>query len=378
MPSLRVHSDIDDIPADQWDRLVGEGSPFLEHAWLSLLERSGSASPETGWHPQHLSLWEEDQLVAACPVYIKTHSMGEFVYDWSWANAARQLGERYYPKVVVGVPFTPVTGQRLLVAREELRPVLVRALLELARVTESAGLHILFNPESEARSLEAEGGASRLQFQFHWRNHDYSDFEDFLSGFRSKRRSEFRRERRRLRETGVELVRVSGAEIQPEQLRAMEDFYRNTCWQFGGNSYLRPELWDALLERFGHRLQLVLAYDHGEPIAGALNVQKGSRLYGRYWGCSQERPYLHFEVCYYQAIEHCIASGLEVFEPGHGGGHKYPRGFQPTLTWSSHWLRSPRLEGPVRDFLERERAAVREQAEQLREQAELGRGKARS
>lgn len=373
--TLRVHSSIDSIDPLAWDSLVGErGSPFLEHAWLNLVEQSGSASPETGWHPQHLSVWRGETLVAAAPSYVKTHSMGEFVYDWSWANAAQQLGVAYYPKLIVGVPFTPVTGDRLLVASGEdrgLQGMLVRGLLQRAADIDCAGLHVLFDPQGESERLEELGGARRLQFQFHWKNRGYSDFEDFLRVFKSKKRSEFRRERKRLAESGVTVERLMGDEIQDEHVAAMSRFYETTCMQFGGNSYLNEDFWAQVLDRFGHRMQLVLARDGEKIIAGAFNIQRAGRLYGRYWGCSEERRFLHFEVCYYQAIEHCIEQGLDVFEPGHGGGHKYPRGFEPTLTYSNHWIQSPRLDGPIRDFLKREGAAVQEQAHALNERLNL-------
>jgi predicted N-acyltransferase len=370
LQAVRVFGDIASVPEEAWDRLVGGGSPFLEHRWLRALEESGCVDPDTGWVPRHVTVWRRDRLVAAAPAYVKLNSMGEFVYDWSWAHAARQVGVPYYPKLIVGVPFTPVTGQRLLVepgpSAAELRQVLVAGLQELARQLECSGLHVLFPQPGESVALEQLGGSLRLQSQFHWTNHGYSDFEDFLArAMKGKRRGEVRRERRRLAETGVTLRVLEGEQIDEAALAAMQGFYTDTCWKFGGRSYLNPDLWAWLFEGFRDRLHLVLAYDQGRPIAGALNVQKGERLYGRYWGCSEERPYLHFEVCYYRAIEHCIERGLSVFEPGHGGGHKYPRGFEPTLTRSNHWLADPRLAGPIESFLVRERAAVRERVSEL-------------
>ena len=373
--TLRVHDSIDSIDPLAWDSLVGEhGSPFLEHAWLNLVEQTGSASPHTGWYPQHLSVWRGERLVAAAPAYLKTHSMWEFVYDWSWAQAARQLGVAYYPKLIVGVPFTPVTGNRLLVASGEdkgLEELLVRGLLQRVAETDCAGLHVLFDPKAESNRLHERGGATRLQFQFHWKNRGYDCFEDFLKIFKSKKRSEFRRERKRLAESGVVIERLIGDQIQERHVADMAGFYESTCMQFGGNNYLNHDFWGQVLDRFGHRMQLVLARDGDRTIAGAFNVQRAGRLYGRYWGCSEERRFLHFEVCYYQAIEHCIEQRLDVFEPGHGGGHKYPRGFEPTLTYSNHWIQSSRLDGPIRDFLKREGAAVRQQAQELTERLEL-------
>lgn len=375
---IRVHTGIGQVPAAAWDALVGpDGSPFLEHRWLLALEESGCAVADTGWYPSHITVWDEDErLWAAAPVYLKVHSMGEFVYDWSWANAARQLGVDYYPKIVVGVPFTPATGQRLLVApgadAARARQILVSALHQLAKQAGCAGIHVLFNPVDCADSLGTLGAATRLQFQFHWENQGFSSFDDFLGQFRSKRRSEFKRERRKVAADGVRVVRVSGDQATDAQIAAMHRFYQITCDQFGGRTYLNPAFWGQVRDRFGDRVQLVLAYDGDRAIAGAFNVEKGKRLYGRYWGCSEERRFLHFEVCYYQAIEHCIERGLDVFEPGHGGGHKYPRGFLPTLTHSSHWILEPRLNGPIRDFVEREAAEVRLRAAALRERSDLG------
>jgi len=361
---IRVYSAIDDIDARAWDELLGpEPHPFLRHCWLSLLETSGSASPETGWIPRHLGVWEDGLLVAAAPVYLKLHSMGEFVYDWSWARLAHQLGVEYYPKLVVGVPFTPVTGPRLLMVpgREDLREMLVAGLHELCRRMECHGIHVLFDYEGEAEALQAFGARTRLQTQSWWCNAAYSDFEDFLmKGLTRKRRKEARRERKRLAETGVRLERFRAPGV--DHVRAMAAFYGRTCRLYGGHTYLRERFWDALPESpFLEHVQLTLAFDAGNPIAGSLNVQGPSRLYGRYWGCSDERRFLHFETCYYQGIEHSIQAGIATFEPGHGGRHKGPRGFQPALTFSSHWLASKRLSAVLDRFLAEESAAVRAQ-----------------
>ncbi len=358
---IRVHSSIDDIDAQAWDELLGpQPHPFLRHCWFALLERSGSASPETGWIPRHLTVWEDGLLVAAAPVYIKLHSMGEFVYDWSWARLAQRLGVDYYPKLVVAVPFTPVSGPRLLTAagREDLRELLVAGLHELCRRLECHGIHVLFDTGEESESLKDFGARTRLQIQSWWQNETYSDFEAFLmQGLTRKRRKEVRRERRRLAEGGVSLERFHAPSA--DHLREMARFYRRTCRLYGGHTYLLPPFWDALPESpFLDDVQLTLGFREGLPISGALNVQGVSRLFGRYWGCSEERPFLHFETCYYQGIEHSIQAGLMIFEPGHGGRHKRPRGFQPRLTFSSHWLPNKRLFGVIDRFLAEESAAV--------------------
>ncbi|MCP4804882.1 MAG: GNAT family N-acetyltransferase [Proteobacteria bacterium] len=370
MPSIRVHTALSEIPRAAWNALLSENaSAFLDWEWLEGLEETGCVGPDAGWHPHHVAVYEDERLVAAAPAYVKTNSMGEFVYDWSWAHAARQMGKNYYPKLIVGVPFTPVTGQRLLVADDYPRDVGIRALVagfqEIARQLPCHGIHILFNQETEAQELEGVGAATRLQFQFHWENREYADFEGFLASLRSKRRGEIRRERRRLGESGVRVHVREGAGITSADLAVMQGFYQEACRKFGGRAYLNPDFWELLPDRMGSRLHLVQALDGDKPIAGTLNIQKGNRLYGRYWGCSEERKYLHFEVAYYTAVEHCIERGLEVFEPGHGGGHKYVRGFQPTLCHSSHWLMDPAFDRAIRDFLGRESDAVRERVAEL-------------
>ena len=370
MPTLRVHTALSEIPRAAWDALLPpQASAFLDWDWLQALEETGCVGPDAGWHPHHVALYDDERLVAAAPTYVKTHSMGEFVYDWSWAHAARQMGTAYYPKLIVGVPFTPVTGQRLLVADDFPREAGVQALVagfqEIARQLPCHGIHVLFDREDEAAGLERLGAATRLQFQFHWLNQGFSTFEDFLATLKSKRRGEVRRERRRLAESGVTIRVREGAGISTQDLHTMQGFYRDTCWKFGGRAYLNPDLWDLLPERMGHRLHIVQAFDGQRPIAGTLNLQKGGRLFGRYWGCSEERKFLHFEVAYYAAVEHCIERGLQVFEPGHGGGHKYVRGFTPTLCHSSHWLMDPRFDAAIRDFLARESPAVRQRVVEL-------------
>ena len=366
MATLRVHGAITDIDADAWRELIGpEPSPFLQHSFLSLLEQSGCVSQRTGWIPRHLTVWRDNVLVAAAPAYIKLHSMGEFVYDWSWAHLARQLGVEYYPKLIVAVPFSPVAGPRLLVApgedKADIQPLLVAGLHELCRRLECHGVHILFNPEDEATALEELGAKTRLQTQSWWKNDDYTDFDDFLMrGLVQKRRKEVRRERKRLAETGVRMERLAGPTLRGEHIDAMYGFYANTCRMYGGNTYLERPFWRALKDSpFLEHVQLTVAWQEDVPIAGSFNVVGPRRLYGRYWGASEERKYLHFETCYYQGIEDSIARGLQFFEPGHGGRHKTPRGFAASLTRSSHWLTDSRLSGVLDRYLAEESEAVR-------------------
>ena len=363
MATLRVHSDIAEVDAQAWTELLGPSpNPFLRHAFLALVEAT-SATPQTGWIPRHLTIWRDGQLVAAAPTYVKLHSMGEFVYDWSWANLARQLGVEYYPKLIVAVPFSPVSGPRLLVAPDEdpedLRPLLVAGLHELCRRLKCHGVHILFNPEDEAEGMEELGGRTRLQTQSWWRNDGYHSFDDFLMrGLVRKRRKEVRRERKRLAETGVRMERIQAP--SRAHLEAMHRFYVRQCFMYGGNTYLDEAFWKALPDHpWNENVLLTLGFDDDQPIGGSFNVLGPDRLYGRYWGASEERNFLHFEACYYQGIEACIERGLQVFEPGHGGQHKRPRGFDASLTYSSHWLSDTRMTSVLDRYLEEERASVR-------------------
>lgn len=363
MPQVEVRGSYEEVNAEAWDALVGDGSPFLEHAFLVGLERTGCATPETGWTPRPILVRDDDgRLVAGAPGWVKTHSMGEFVYDHGWADAARRARIPYYPKLVVGVPFTPVTGSRLLI-RPDADPAQWRPGLQAA-LEGCHGLHVLFDVEDEATWLEERGAFTRLQYQFHWHNEGYGTFDDWLGRFRSKDRNKIRRERR---EAGRLRIEARAGASAPE-LDALHAFYVNTCRQFGpwGRVYLTRDFYRYLGEVWNHRLQVVLARDGDAIVAGALNAWKGDRLYGRYWGCAEERPFLHFEVCYYQAVEWCVAHGLAVFEPGHGGGHKYKRGFEPTLTRSNHWFPDRRLHEGLKRYVAEETAHVRADAAALR------------
>lgn len=367
MPKVTIHDSYRGIDPVAWDALVGEGSPFLEHAFLAGLEAHGCAVPETGWGPCPVTVEDDDgRILGAAPAWLKGHSMGEFVYDHGWADAARRARIPYYPKLVVGVPFTPVTGGRLLVAEGEAPEAVRDALLaglQHAAGEAAHGVHVLFDTEEEARFLESRGAFSRLQYQFHWTNHGYADFEGFLARFGSKKRNKIRRERKELRGLRIE----AGTNPTPERIDAMHAFYTGHCEQFGpwGRAYMNRDFFQHLGEVWGDRLHIVMAFDGDRPVAGTFNVRKGERLYGRHWGAEEAMKFLHFEVCYYQAIDYCIREGLRVFEPGHGGGHKYRRGFEPTLTWSSHWLAHQGLHQALEAHTAQERDAVRDQVAEL-------------
>ncbi|NCG19855.1 MAG: GNAT family N-acetyltransferase [Rhodobacterales bacterium] len=363
MTRIHIQNSLQKVPAEAWDALVGDGSPFLEHSFLAGLEAFGCASPEAGWTPRPILVYDEEELVAAAPAWVKTHSMGEFVYDHSWADAANRAGFQYYPKLVVAVPFSPVTGNRLLVAPGQ--DVLVRRQPLLAGLdkasTDYHGVHLLFNPEEEAGFAKEHGHFSRLQFQFHWENKDYDSFDDWMAkAFKSKRRNKIRRERKSVAQAvSIEVVEAPGADL----VDRLYDLYSVHCERFGpwGRAYLSRDFFQFMAEHWGHRLHAVVARKNGKIVAGAFNIRKGERLYGRYWGCSEDVDFLHFEICYYRPIAWAIDNGVRVFEPGHGGGHKYRRGFEPTLTYSSHRFRDPRLHGGLEDFALREAEQVRAQ-----------------
>ncbi len=326
-------------------------------------EESGAAVPAMGWRAQPITVWEGEQLVGGAPAWIKGHSMGEFVYDQGWADAARRAGIPYYPKVIVAPPFSPVTGQRVLARDAGARSAVLAGLDAIGQ--HAGGIHILFDGETEAEALRADGYFSRCQYQFHWKNAGYRSFDDFLAGFRSDARNKIRRERKSV--SGLDFT----VEIGPsgETLAALHRFYQHTAAQFGpwGHVYLSEPAFRQLGQRWGHRLHAVVAREGDRIVGGALNVLKGDRLYGRYWGCDDQIPFLHFEVCYYRAIDWCIAHGIAVFEPGHGGEHKYRRGFSPTVTWSSHRLRDPRLHDALERWSAKEAEAIAAQVDALRQ-----------
>jgi hypothetical protein len=379
---VRVVDDLRQVPAAAWDALLagepeasGAGSPFLEWRWLQALEEAGCVRPQDGWQPLHLLVYQGERLVAAAPAYLKGQSEGEFVFDWSWAELAERLGVAYYPKLILAVPFTPATGPRLLThpdlpeaERAALRRLLASAAATLCEQLGASSLHVLFPPEEQAAALAGQGLLRRIGVQFHFRNRGYRDFDDFLSTFSAKRRHMIRRERREVERAGV-VVETRRAPFSAEEVAAMYQLYVRTVDKFvWGRRYLNERFFALVAERMPERLELVIARhkDGGPILAGAINLVKGRRLYGRYWGqlAEPEIRYLHFEVCYYHSIEACIARGIEVFEPGAGGEHKLARGFLPAITHSAHHIRDRRLRGPIASFLRREEAALRAQIAQ--------------
>ncbi|MDW8250410.1 MAG: GNAT family N-acetyltransferase [Myxococcales bacterium] len=356
--------DIRQVSADTWDALLTpEDTPFVRHAWLRSLEEAGCIRPEVGWRPCHLLVKRAGRLVAAAPAYLKGNMEGEFVFDHRWAQAAPRFGVRYYPKLIVAVPFTPATGRRLLSRDDPLRSLLAQAIRTVCDRLGLSGAHVLFPNDSDRITLEEAGFALRRGVQFHWINRGYASYDDFLTTFHSKRRHQLRRERREVESSGVVTTTYRGEEITDEVLEAMFRFYckgveAHFPWS---RQYLNWRFFELVRERMAEHLEIVLARDGGRPIAGCFNVAGGGRLYGRYWGCEEYRPFLHFHVCYYHSIEQCILRRMTAFEPGAGGEHKIPRGFEPTLTSSTHHLREARFNAAIRDDLARERAAIEEE-----------------
>jgi predicted N-acyltransferase len=362
--------------ADEWNHLVGGASPFLEWEWLSALEQTGAVSDRTGWQSRPLVAREAGRLVAACPLYLKSHSEGEFVFDWGRADAAQRAGIAYYPKMLVAVPFTPVTGARLLVAPGQDRgrwlELLANALRSTCQGNDLSGVHVNFCQEDELNALEAAGYQVRVGLQYHWRNHGYATFEDYLGQLRSKRRNQIRRERRELEKQDVTIECHTGREIPDELFEPMFRFYLATIRsRYWGRQYLSEDLFEVLKGPFKERLVFIVAFQSGEPIAGTFNVRKGEVLYGRYWGATRELRHLHFNVCYYAAIEYCIQHGLQRFEPGAGGEHKQVRGFDAEPTLSAHFVNDPRLSSAIGHFLEAERDEVEEAIGWFRQRSAL-------
>ena len=356
------HTAMADIPATAWDALVPAGAPHLRHAFLNLAEESGSVSEHTGWAPCHLTLEREDRLVAAMPLYQKSHSWGEFVFDWSWADAYQRAGLDYYPKLVSVSPFTPATAGKLLVRPGEDQGALRIALLDvakgLAQEHDFSSIHLQFLPAGEREACGAHGWLIRSDCQFHWHNRDYADFDAFLATFSSKKRKNVKRERRRIREAGIRHRIVAGDELTDALVSTAWDLCRRTFVLRGHEPYLTREFFLALRRVEPSPLVLVLAEAEERIVAAAILLQDSHVLLGRYWGSEDHYHSLHFETCYYQGIEWCIRNRIPVFEPGTQGEHKVARGFVPSSTGSAHWLAHPQFSAAVADYLEREARGV--------------------
>ena len=348
-----------------WDALVPDGNPFMRHGFLTALEDSGSVGPGTGWQPAPIVIENEaGDLLAALPAFLKGHSQGEYVFDHAWADAYQRAGGRYYPKLQIAAPFTPATGPRLLLRDEALAGPLLAAAEQLCGQNGFSSAHASFIAADQVPLFERAGWLIRHDIQFHWTNRGYAGFDDFLAGLSSRKRKALRKERAAA-QAQVAIIHLRGAAIRPEHWDSFWVFYQNTGARKWGAPYLTRAAFDLIGERLGEAVLLILALQDGAPIAGALNIIGGDALYGRYWGCTREVPFLHFELCYYQAIDAAIALGLERAEAGAQGPHKLARGYEPVRTTSAHWIADPGFRAAIADFLDRERAGVAAEANYL-------------
>jgi len=365
--SVRVLDAAAEVAAAEWDALAA-GQPLLRHAFLHALEASGCVGPGTGWSPCHLALFEDEQLAGAMPLYLKDHSYGEYVFDWAWADAYHRHGLPYYPKLVCALPFTPVAGPRILAANERDRQTLLAGALALAERTEASSLHILFPPQSLLGDCERAGMLLRKGVQFHWTNPGYRSFDDFLGGLAREKRKKIRQERRRVHEQGITFRWLSGAQASEGDWRFFERCYRQTYREHHSTPYLNLAFFLRLAQAMPQNVLLIQALAGAKPIAATFNIVAGREvLYGRNWGALVHVPLLHFECCYYQAIEYCITHDIGRFEGGAQGKHKMARGLMPVETWSAHWLANVGFRNAIGEFLAREREGIGEYVDELNE-----------
>ena len=361
--ALTLHTAIGEVSPAEWNACAGTGNPFVSHAFLSAVEDSGSATSRTGWLPQHAVLRDaEGRVVAVAPMYAKSHSYGEYVFDHGWAQALERAGGRYYPKLQVASPFSPVPGPRLLV-RGVPKRALAGALAQACAELDLSSVHATFCTEDDWQAFGASGWLQRLGTQYHWENAGYADFDAFLAALNARKRKSIRRERRDAQNCGLEFVTLRGGDIGRREWDAFYEFYTSTVDRKWGSAYLTRSFFSLLGDRLGDAVVLMLARSPRGWVAGALNVLGSEALYGRNWGCRGEFPFLHFELCYYRAIDFAIAHGLPRVEAGAQGEHKIQRGYLPKPTWSAHWIAHAGLRRAVADFLRHER--VEKQAEMV-------------
>lgn len=356
--TVRLAPSVSAFDRDEWNALGGSDNPFVSHEFLTAMEDSGSVGRGTGWEPAPIVITDDaGQLLAAMPSYVKTHSQGEYVFDHAWADAWHRAGGRYYPKLQIAAPFTPATGPRLLLSDPSLALHLLKGAEAVCLQNTMSSAHATFISPEQLPLFEAGGWLPRADIQFHWFNRGYASFDDFLAALSSRKRKDLRKERAAA-VSGLAIRHFTGSEITEAHWDAFWVFYQDTGARKWGRPYLTREAFSLLGERMGDRIVLILGYDGAVPIAGALNFVGPDALYGRYWGCTREVRFLHFELCYYQAIDLAIERGLARVEAGAQGGHKLARGYEPVQTWSAHWIADPGFRAAVAEFLERERTGV--------------------
>ena len=358
----------------EWNALLENDDPFLCYEFLSALENNNCLGEQYGWYPHHLIVRDnKSNLVAASPFYIKTNSYGEFVFDWSWATAYEQAGLAYYPKLISSIPYTPVTGNRILFGTQlncdqkiMLASEMIQATLKESEKLNMSGAHWLFNKKEENVFFQNQKLMFRLGYQFHWNNHNYESFEHFLESFVSRKRKKVKQERKYVNQQSIELKRMHGNELSASEWKTVHAFYESTFYRKSGIPTLSLGFFNEIAQNMGEKIMLVLCYKENELVACAINFRSSQRLYGRFWGCNQSLHSLHFEACYYQGIEYAIENKLKVFEPGAQGEHKISRGFLPTKTWSAHAIHEARFSPAIRDFCKREQEYMQQDFEELK------------
>lgn len=369
----RIITSLSEISEQDWNRCCFNDdtrhNPFLSHQFLNALEESGCATAETGWQAQHIIIGKEDEVVGAMPLYLKSHSQGEYVFDHAWANAYHNAGGQYYPKLQSSIPFTPVTAPKLCVSpaenRQEVQEHLLTTALSLANTFEVSSLHMTFAEKPEWEMMAEQGFLKRLDQQFHWLNEGYRSFDDFLTVLSSRKRKNIRKERKQALVNDIEIEVLSGKEITEDHWDHYYSFYLDTSNRKWGQPYLNRIFFSLLGERLSDKIVLIMCKRNDRYIAGAMNLLSDDTLYGRYWGAIEDHRYLHFEVCYYQAIDYAIRHGLKKVEAGAQGEHKLARGYRPTSTYSAHWIRDPSLRNAIANYLTHEREAILQDKEIL-------------
>lgn len=371
--TVNVLGSINEVEPSDWDSCVDLNHPFCLHGFLSALEDSGSASAESGWLSHHLVIRDDkSNLIACSPLYLKNHSYGEYVFDWSWADAFNKAGGNYYPKLQCAIPFTPVTGNRFLIrdslsisSKEKLEKTLVGAMLQLGEKLGVSSVHVTFPTKNEWLGLGDIGMLLRIGQQFHWKNKNYDNFDEFLADLVSRKRKSIRKERNSIVNQNLDFQWLSGTDITENIWDTFYQFYLDTIDKKWGQNYLNRDFFSLIGERLRESIVLIIAKDAGKPVAGALNFLGNKTLYGRNWGCNSDYKFLHFEVCYYQAIEYAIQHKLEWVEAGAQGTHKVQRGYLPNITYSAHWIANRSFQDAIRHFLENERLNVEKEIEYL-------------
>lgn len=369
---VQFHNHIDEIPCEAWNALVVDNNPFLRHEFLAAMEHHNCVGETFGWLPHHIAIYDGEQLMGAMPLYEKHNSYGEFVFDNAWADAYQRSGLHYYPKLVSAIPYTPAMGQRLLAKPEDeamVFPLLLKSAIELAKGIGASSFHCLFPTPEQQQFLEStnlgETLFTRHDCQFHWHNHHYTNFEEFLERLTHKKRKNIRQQRRRVAKSGVVIRVLDGHSASVKDWHNFTHFYNRTFEEKWGMATFNEGFFREVAEKLPEQIVLILADLNGQTIAGSLSYRSDTTLYGRHWGCIEEIDMLHFELCYYQGIEYAIKEEIAVFEPGAQGEHKLARGFLPTLTRSSHWVADEHFQGPIQDHAAHERQAVAEYIEEL-------------